>query len=803
MKKLHLLCNAHIDPVWQWDWEEGAAAALATFQSAADLAERFDYIFCHNEVTVYKYAERFAPALFARIRELVKEGKWHIMGGWYLQPDCLLPAGEGIVRQIREGERYFSEKFGVKPTAAVNFDPFGHSRGLVQILQKCGQNGYIFMRPYAMYMPMPQLELPNEYFWWEGYDGSRVKCARVSDYNSELGRAREKVEGDMAVQAERAVGLSPWGVGNHGGGPSAKDLADLAELAAQSDTEIVYSTPERFFAEIEPQAVYKKSLISCMAGCYTSLAGLKQRYRELERQLFFTEKLASHAALSGAYPYPQERLLQAEEDLLNVEFHDMLPGTVIRAGEENAQDYIGHGMRILNDVRADAFFALCGGQPRAEEGTYPVFVFDPKTYAAEQLAECEISISRSDYTDDTASVLEVYDAQGRRVPCQTVKEASNISMDWRKRVVFALEPNPMAVSRYTVRTVRKKKNVYPCGQDILFDNGELRVKIGASSGLIESFCVHGKEYAKGALFAPLLFADTPDPWGMLSPRVGEEPQPFALLNEPDSMFEGMQPLQVIEDGELFLAAEAFFGCGHTRLRIGYRLYKKGTAADIDVSVFPSEANRAVKLRLPVGEGEFAGEQIFGEETLFSDGRECVAHDYLVLRRGGACLQLCTPTTYGSSYSGGNIDVTLLRTATYCAHPIPGQPLLRENIFVPKADQGERDFRFRLQAAEEGQLKRNADLFAERPYALNLFPTAAGRAFAPLSVRTDNDAINVVTVKQAVQTEGFVIRLQNCSALAAATTLSCGEEKTALRFAPFEVKTVLYDGALRESAAMTI
>lgn len=109
MKRLHLICNAHLDPIWQWEWEEGAAAALSTFQSAANLAEKYDYIFCHNEVNLYKYTEKYAPALFAQIQKLVKQGKWHIMGGWYLQPDCLMPSGEGMLRQIREGELYFKE----------------------------------------------------------------------------------------------------------------------------------------------------------------------------------------------------------------------------------------------------------------------------------------------------------------------------------------------------------------------------------------------------------------------------------------------------------------------------------------------------------------------------------------------------------------------------------------------------------------------------------------------------------------------------------------------------------------------
>ena len=75
MKKIHLICNAHIDPIWQWDWQEGASAVLSTFQSAVNLAEKHDYIFCHNEVTVYKYVEEYAPELFIKIQELVKQGK--------------------------------------------------------------------------------------------------------------------------------------------------------------------------------------------------------------------------------------------------------------------------------------------------------------------------------------------------------------------------------------------------------------------------------------------------------------------------------------------------------------------------------------------------------------------------------------------------------------------------------------------------------------------------------------------------------------------------------------------------------
>ena len=72
MKELHLICEAHLDPVWLWEWEEGASAAVSTFQSAANLADQFDYIFCHNEVSLYKYIADYAPDLFEKIKQLIK-----------------------------------------------------------------------------------------------------------------------------------------------------------------------------------------------------------------------------------------------------------------------------------------------------------------------------------------------------------------------------------------------------------------------------------------------------------------------------------------------------------------------------------------------------------------------------------------------------------------------------------------------------------------------------------------------------------------------------------------------------------
>ena len=57
-----------------WEWEEGAAETLSTFQIAADFCEEFDhFVFCHNEAILYQWIEEYAPALFAQIQSLVKQ----------------------------------------------------------------------------------------------------------------------------------------------------------------------------------------------------------------------------------------------------------------------------------------------------------------------------------------------------------------------------------------------------------------------------------------------------------------------------------------------------------------------------------------------------------------------------------------------------------------------------------------------------------------------------------------------------------------------------------------------------------
>ena len=111
--QLHLIGNAHIDPVWLWQWTEGFHEVKATFRSALDrLNEDQDFIFSASSAAFYEWIEQSDPVMFAEIRRRVQEGRWELSGGWWVEPDCNIPCGESFARHALLAQSYFQEKFG-------------------------------------------------------------------------------------------------------------------------------------------------------------------------------------------------------------------------------------------------------------------------------------------------------------------------------------------------------------------------------------------------------------------------------------------------------------------------------------------------------------------------------------------------------------------------------------------------------------------------------------------------------------------------------------------------------------------
>ncbi|MBQ8910837.1 MAG: hypothetical protein IJY91_07350 [Oscillospiraceae bacterium] len=789
MKKIHLICNSHLDPVWMWDWEEGLGESISTFHQAELFCREFDFIFNHNESVLYEFIEEHDPELFSRIQEQVRAGKWHIMGGWYLQPDCNMPSGEAFVRQIGLGRKYFAEKFGARPTTAINFDSFGHSVGLVQILRKCGYDSYICCRPNPEMM-----ELPRD-FWWVGKDGSRVKVTRTTDENlycTAFGNAKNEVIRMASAYTDGEVGVALWGVGNHGGVPSRKDLEEVTELIANSDDPIVHSTPEQYFAELEPKTEFHKSMQPCLIGCYTAMQSIKQKHIELENKLFTTEKLCAYAALNGLYTKNEDAFHQAEKALAALEFHDIYSGTCASDGEKSSLRKAECALELLQTEFNKAFFALCGKHQKAEIGEFPVFIFNSQPYSRETVCETEYLMPNALTSDIEQYTVSVYQ-NGKKIPSQCVKELSNIHYDRRKRIAYRCTLPAFGEARVDFRVeVEPKKFLAPTtGDKIVFSDSIKQIRISRKTGLMESYIVNGKEMLSGGAFQPVMYEDNADPWGWYMERIGENPVPFALSDCKTGPFEKLINVNIIEDGDILTEVESFFELGASYVRISYKMYKDMPYTDVRADIFWNEQQKALKIKIPAAfDGQFIGQIPFGTDAFDKDGKEITAHRFVGFQDGENALMLYNDCTYGFSAQGNDLYATLLRGAAYCAHPIGDRILIDPNRFTPAIEQGRHSFSFRLSYDPVQRLENNAQEFVNTPFSLNFFPHGDG-VLAENVLDVDNSAISLSAFYQTE--EGYILRLVNNNAETNQTNLTLCGEIYALSFKKYEVKTYLYDG----------
>ncbi|MBE7078235.1 MAG: hypothetical protein E7380_00005 [Clostridiales bacterium] len=792
MKKLHLICNSHIDPVWMWDWEEGEAISVSTFWQAAEFCKEFDYVFCHNEAILYEFIEEHDPQLFQEISNQVSQGNWKIMGGWYLQPDCNIPSGEAFVRQIKLGREYFAEKFNARPTTAINFDSFGHTVGLVQILKKCGYDSYMFCRP------MPEmLELPNKEFIWVGKDGSEVKASRVEDvtiYCSGFGTSLADIQRKSKNYENDEIGVALWGVGNHGGNPSRKDLQEItAYIEEQKGTlEIVHSNPEAYFADINPTARWEKSLHPCLVGAYTSMSSIKQKHIELEYKLFATEKLCSLAELRGLYVKNQAAFTEAEKALACIQFHDVGSGTCASDGEKSSLRKGDYALELLQKEFNKAFFALVGNEKKAGEGEFPFFVFNQQPYDRKAVVEMEYLMPTSIDTDDIQYTVTVKQ-DGKVMPSQCIKELSNINYDRRKRIAVSCVLPAFDVTRLdlTVEITPKQPEIVQPDGDILLKDEYKTVRISRKTGLLESYIVDGKEMLSGGAFEPVLYDDNADPWGWELERIGENPVPFTLSKCDKGVFRGMENVKIVEDGDVLTEVESFFEAGGSYVRVSYRIFKHSPNVDVIINAFWNEKEKALKVKIPTTlQGEFIGQVPFGVDEYEKDGKEKSMQRFAGIQDGNNAFALYNDCTFGFSHDGDALYATLLRGAAYCAHPIGKKPLIKRNIFIPYIEQGKRNFRFRISYDKTSELENLAQEFVSVPYTINHFPHGSGEKGGEV-LTVDNKAVSLVSFYK--EKNEYTLRFVNNGAENQTATVTLQGKQFVLNFGKYEAKTYVYDG----------
>jgi alpha-mannosidase len=351
-----MIGNAHIDPIWLWRWQAGMDEAIASFSSAAQRCEEYpDFIYTRGEAWLYRQVEQAAPELFARVRELIADGRWHVTGGQWVQPDANAPTEAGWRRQFTQGRRYFQDRFGVTPTVAYNVDTFGHPATLPDILASVHCRAYVFQRPDRY-----QLTLPAQTFRWQGRDGGEVIGFRIAPVYT---TRTDDLYGQIMLSVEAAdpaLGhtMCFYGVGNHGGGPTKGNIEYILSHAhAFEGIELRFSTPEAFIDAVEPQwpllPLVTEELQHCFPGCYSVMHDIKQEQRQGEHLL---EQAAWTVESLAADPAERETLHQgldrAWEDLLFTQFHDILAGSSVPAAYPSVRAMQGRARITAEEIIA-------------------------------------------------------------------------------------------------------------------------------------------------------------------------------------------------------------------------------------------------------------------------------------------------------------------------------------------------------------------------------------------------------------------------------------------------------------------
>lgn len=446
-KTLHCIVNAHLDPVWLWDYREGLNEGLATCKIMLDLMDEFPQLtFIRGESAIYEHIEKYDPVIFQRIKEYVKQGRWDIVGGNYVQSDTNLPSTASLMTQYEIGQQYFEKTFGKKAKVAWAADSFGHSSNMPSIYCRNDLKYFCFSRPQESL-----LHLSSPLFYWQADDGCKVLCYRIENgsYQLERNNLIEQLELHLKLMQNSMLQHHCIfiGLGNHGGGSSRRHIKEVLAWSSQHpEIECRFSTLTDFFAFAEQEKnipVFQGELNFALRGCHSSALGIKSKFRDMEKTLQRAMKIAPDADWA--------ELLKGQS--FNA-FHDILPGSSI---ERTNQEQIEWMSSVIHQARQIEFDALNrkvsginvrlrevdGDNPKA----VPFFLFNPQEQTFRGTVELEACIDyrpRMDYINRSAELpLELMDGETPLAfQCLQTEHMAFEDLPWRKRVVFEVEIPP-------------------------------------------------------------------------------------------------------------------------------------------------------------------------------------------------------------------------------------------------------------------------------------------------------------------------------------------------------------------------
>lgn len=790
-KKMHMIGNAHIDPVWLWRWQEGFQEIKATFRSALDRMEEFDdFIFTCSAGAYYAWIEENDPQMFEEIRKRVAEGRWVLAGGWWIQPDCNAPDGESFVRQGLYAQRYFLEKFGKMAEFGYNVDSFGHNAMLPQILKKQGMDGYVFMRPGRH-----EKHLEGETFTWEAPDGSTVMAYRIPfEYCSWPDQLAGHVERCANLMKEEgAQMMSFYGVGNHGGAPTVKNIKSLHEMNKRQDLpELVLSSPDRYFREVRESGkalpkVYGE-LLHHSSGCYSAEMRIKAANRRTEEKLQTAEKLSVLANALRDYPYPMEELTKAWKTVLFNQFHDIMAGTSIRSACEDALQEYGYAATIADHAANAALQKLTWSiDIPKEERMRPLVVFNPNAFAAKLPVEVEMVTPKPH--------MVLLDEEDHVIPYQLVQ--SEAACNGRSRMVFVAE---LPALGYRVYRLAIRENLENPQQEadtaLALENAFVSLAMDEATGGIAALenKADGTQFFKAPAAIPVVIEDSSDTWSHGVYQFDREAGTFAL----ERMF-------CLESGSVRKVIRAIYRYGKSTLQQDFILYKDLPQIYVRVRVDWQEQQKMLKIRFPMQLNYLrcSYEIPYGVVGREPNGQEFPMEKFMDLEGTNpgmetaiAGLSILTDTRSACSTLNQEAYLTVLRSPIF-AHHTPYVP--DENITYDYIDQGMSAFTYALYphtgSWEQSRTGELSQTMLAKPIALfeTYHPGVLPQKASFASVSTSQ--VQLTVLKAAEDGKGVVVRLRETTGQSAQAEVALpflSATKT-LTFTPWEIKTLRVDG----------
>ena len=696
--KVYLVGNAHIDPVWLWRWQEGFAEIKATFRAALDRMEEFpDFVFSCAGASYYKWIEDNCPGMFDEISERIKEGRWVIVGGWWLQPDCNIPSGESFARQGLYSQRYFLEKFEKSAVVGYNVDSFGHNGMLPQILNKSGMRFYVFGRPDENEKQLPTV------FRWRSPDGSEVLTFRLVElYGGEGETSVRKTEKMMALADSGKVPMMCfYGVGNHGGGPTIDTLNRLEKKIQEFGKDrLEFSSPNEYFSAIadfeNALPVVDEDLQHHASGCYSALTAIKALNRKAENRLIFAEKMAALAATLSGSEYRLERFGNAWKPTLFNQFHDILGGCSVKETYGDAYESYGHSLTIAaeeaNDAMQHISWAIdtskAGDARLSKENSWllwddgvrgtPMIVFNTLSWDIE--APVLVNKDIKGITDSLDEVQPVQRVRGSRLMEGQLYDA-----------LFLAHVPAMGYALYWLFPDAKKARIAnPVRvKNYEMDNGIVSISINESTGFVESLCSgeFGKSVISGAGGRPLVIDDhDADTWA----------HGIFQFHEVEGCFADAK-VSLLEEGELRSIVRVESSYNESRLRQDFLLYAGRSWIEVKVRVDWREKNRILKLAYStcLTETSAVYEIPYGYITKPANGDEEPALMWAAINgrahEAPASLAILNADKYSYDVHDNQISLTVLRSPVYAESE--GEKY--RDAFCDYIDQGVHEFRYGL------------------------------------------------------------------------------------------------------------